>query len=339
MLLRQENTLKNRPRTVYLDVLRVISMFAVMMLHLAATGHKTAAAGSVPWIICRGYDFFARFAVPVFVMISGALFLNPEKPVTLRMMLRKCIKRLVLLYFVWSFGYAVFQSAREYALFSGAYFVSVVRKTATGHYHMWYLRLCGILYLITPLLRRITAEKTRLDVLILTVFVFGVLAELLQLPVPAGKYVGYLGCYCLGHRLHSMQISQKKVVALAFCGVVSMIAAFLLGEAAQAMDFVSREWMPWCVLYSVAVFLVFKNNSNWIERVPTMMTWIKRLASCSLGMYLIHPAINLLLSMAGFHALTFSPLICVPLCAVLVCGASFAVVSVMKKLPLVSRMV
>ena len=66
---------------------------------------------------------------------------------------------------------------------------------------------------------------------------------------------------------------------------------------------------------------------------------IEKLAVCSLGMYLVHPAVNFLLSAIGLHALTFMPLFCVPLCGLLVFGISFVIVVYMKKCPLLNKMV
>lgn len=75
-------------RIVYLDVLRTVATLAVILLHLSATGYKAAPQGSAAQVICWCYNFLSRFAVPVFVMISGAIFLNPNRAVTLEKLLK-----------------------------------------------------------------------------------------------------------------------------------------------------------------------------------------------------------------------------------------------------------
>ena len=115
-----QNT-KTEERIRYLDVLRTAATLAVILLHLSATGYKTAPEGSAAQVICWCYNFLSRFAVPVFVMISGAIFLNPDRAVTLEKLLKRNIARLLLIFFLWSTGFALLQAAREQPLFSTAY--------------------------------------------------------------------------------------------------------------------------------------------------------------------------------------------------------------------------
>lgn len=336
-------------RTLYLDVLRVIGTFAVMMLHLSATGYKSAPEGSAAWVICWCYDFLSRFAVPVFVMISGALFLDPKRKAA---PVRKNILRLLFVFAGWSAVYAVAQSAMEAPFLSAAYWLSVVRKTITGHYHMWYLYMIMGLYLAVPVLRPVAADRKLLRQFILLTFLLNAVPRLLYLiPLigdPArevvekadiGFFTGYVGYFCLGYYLHTAQVSGKQVTVLAILAVVLMSAAAVLGVKAGLTEPLLQEKMPHVFVYSVAVFLVFKEKGLRIEKFPALRRRITKLASCTLGMYLLHPAVNFILDKSGLYALTFHPLFCVPLCGILVFFVSFAAILVMKKLPILKRFV
>lgn len=346
-----QKTEQNR-RTGYLDALRIVSTFAVMILHLSAAGHKTAETGSSVQAICWGYDFLSRFAVPVFVMISGAIFLNPDKEVNLKLLLKKNIPRLVLAFFAWSAVYALMQSARECAMFSAEFFLSVIRKTVTGHYHMWYLYMIVGLYLAVPFLRPIAADRKLLKQFILLSFLLGSVPRLLYLIPAAGEVVrevtekadisffaGYAGYFCLGYYLHSTQFPKRRVTAIAVLAAVLMTAMTVLGVKERHSEVLLLEKMPHIFVYSTAVFLVFKENADWFERSATLRKWIGKLAFCSFGMYLAHPAFNFVLNKLGIHALTFTPLLCVPLCGVLVFIFSYFLIRIMKKCPLLKRFV
>lgn len=64
-------------RIVYYDFLRIISMFAVIVLHTAGERWSKVEVHSLAWNSFNFYDSIVRWAVPVFTMISGALFLAP----------------------------------------------------------------------------------------------------------------------------------------------------------------------------------------------------------------------------------------------------------------------
>lgn len=62
-------------RKTYLDVLKILACVAVIMMH--STVFSTNSF--MDWCIARAFNIIGNFAVPIFVMVSGALLLNPEK--------------------------------------------------------------------------------------------------------------------------------------------------------------------------------------------------------------------------------------------------------------------
>lgn len=348
----EQETEKTKERTGYLDALRAVSICAVILVHLSATGYQIAPEGSSARAICWCYDLLSRFAVPVFVMISGAIFLNPDRTVTFKTLLRRYIPRLLRTFLLWSMGFALLQSAGEQPLFSAAYWLSVLRKTVTGHYHMWYLYMIMGLYLAVPFLRPLAANEKLLKQFILISFLLGSVPQLLYLIPAAGAvirevveradisfFAGYAGYFCLGYYLHSAQIPKRSVVALAALAVVLMTAMAVLGVQAGLTEPLLREKMPHIFVYSAAVFLIFKEYAGRIRRSAALHKLIEKLAFCSLGMYLVHPAVNFILRAFGLYALTFPPLLCIPFCGILVFVISFAIAALMKKCPLLKRLV
>ena len=67
---------KGNERTAYFDYLRVFATFAVVILHLSGQNWNNTNVNGFEWRVFNGYDSLVRWAVPVFVMISGALFLD-----------------------------------------------------------------------------------------------------------------------------------------------------------------------------------------------------------------------------------------------------------------------
>ena len=65
----------DKKRLIHYDLLRIFAAFSVVMLHSAAQFWYSLDIYSTEWLIANSYDALFRFGVPIFVMISGALFL------------------------------------------------------------------------------------------------------------------------------------------------------------------------------------------------------------------------------------------------------------------------
>ena len=74
-------TMKEYERNTAYDYLRVLASFGVIILHIAAKKFLSLSVYSNEWQVLNFYDSIVRWTVPVFVMISGALFLNRDIPI------------------------------------------------------------------------------------------------------------------------------------------------------------------------------------------------------------------------------------------------------------------
>lgn len=335
---------------LWLDALRVLSMIAVVTLHITATGYKGAEQGSYEWTICYTLCLLTRFAVPIFVMISGALFLSPEKQLTTGDIWRKYVKRLMVVFLFWSAIYASFETLKTYSLSDHRYYLSFIKRFFEGHYHMWYIYMIVFLYIITPFLRRIAEDKRLLQLFLLYAFLFGSCTELLCLIPYIGDTVssivhdlhcdiisGYVGYYCLGYYLVQYGISKK---AATFTHTITVIATALLiivvfFQRNRTFEFesIQSETLPFAVFMSISIFAVFEKVKDKIERSNILSSVVRAVSPLTLGIYVIHPAINIVLRELGLHALSFNPVIGVPLCVILVVLISGFVTWIIRKVP------
>lgn len=84
-------------RINYINSLRLLATLSVVWLHTSAGLLDTRNVMNFDvkfWLSCHKYCM--QFGVPVFVMISGALFLNPAKEIGFPLLLRKYVKRIAL---------------------------------------------------------------------------------------------------------------------------------------------------------------------------------------------------------------------------------------------------
>ncbi len=70
-------------RILYLEVLRIIATIAVLINHvpLVALRYYSGTATDTDNAVIMGINHIVHFAVPVFVMITGAWLLQKERPV------------------------------------------------------------------------------------------------------------------------------------------------------------------------------------------------------------------------------------------------------------------
>ena len=100
--------MKSQNRKHFLDILRVIATGAVIMLHTVTGIKDTTDMNLYPmeFRVFLAIMDLVTWSVPVFIMISGYLFLNPAREFTLRQMVLKYCRRIVIALFLFGVPYA-----------------------------------------------------------------------------------------------------------------------------------------------------------------------------------------------------------------------------------------
>ena len=151
-------SMKTLTRLSYIDILKVVATFAIVLWHVSAVYVRMDAAllspfGALPYVI----NLCVRFALPMFMMISGALLLRESYAFNFKQKFSYIIK----LYAVWSLVYVIADQAMRAA--SGGALLSPAEMLASwirGPYHFWYLQMLLGVYLLMPLLVRLKGLQT-----------------------------------------------------------------------------------------------------------------------------------------------------------------------------------
>lgn len=195
---------QQKERVVYLDQLRFIATIGVVVLHVYAKGFNLAF-GTYNWYVNVIGDSFVRWAVPIFVMISGALFLNPNREVTIKAVLKKYVPRLLWAYVFWWVMYSLILIVRSLVI------GNPIKVGFFGpHFHLWFLPMLMGVYLLIPILRKITIDGILLRYALVVWFVFTTVGFLLfggwaakfDQITPLFKMniiIGYAGYFMLGY--------------------------------------------------------------------------------------------------------------------------------------------
>src|SRR5471030_1264351 len=204
----------------WINNLRVIALFAVIVLHTSAV--LLAQYGKVPlndWLTADIYNAIVRFAVPVFVMITGALLLHREYE--LGDFFKKRLSRVVTPFLFWSLVYIGYSWYNDEISFGADVWVNtkqVLHLLKYGSsYHLWYVYMLIGLYFVIPVIGKFVRNATENEILYFLVIWFGVMMlsqsylARFNPQVYLHYFAGYIGYLVLGHYLAIKSINFKHI--------------------------------------------------------------------------------------------------------------------------------
>lgn len=261
-----------------LDVLRGMAIIGVILIHI--TSELIDAQDNLGLFINQA----ARFAVPVFLILSGlGLTLSNKINQGYFNFLWKQLSKIILLYFIWSVIY--------YTATSESYSILGFIKgfiLGANYYHLYYVPIIIFLYFIYPLLLKLAKNIYGLATVLL-VTVLSQLADILtgieifNNPLNVFNWVFYfaLGIW-LAHNFETKfkEIKRRKVLIAA---LFTTMLFLLLVESYFLKEITSMR--PSVILYSV-LFVLLVLSVNWKNNV--FKNLILKLSGLSYGIYLSH---------------------------------------------------
>ncbi|MBQ3670381.1 MAG: acyltransferase family protein [Treponema sp.] len=335
-------------RIGYLDFLRVAAMCAILVLHVAATNFDFVEVGSFAWQVFNAYGGMVRWAVPVFVMISGVLFLN--KPISLPKLYSRYVLKMVIVFFFWGIVYCVLQTH-----------TLKLRNILEGHFHLWFILMITGLYICTPVLKEIAAKKSVACYFLALAFVFAYAvpgAILISRDFFNGHFaqtfsslaknvstmnmsvvMGYSSYFVLGKVLHDADFSSSQRKLIYAAGVLGLVLTVALNALCSIKNHqTSQHYFQWIsfnvLLESVGVFVFFKYHA---PKNGSVQKIVLKLSELSLGVYVVHIFILDLFGKLGLGTLLFNPVFSVPVIAAALFLASLAVSFVISCIPLAKK--
>lgn len=156
-----------RKRLVEVDMARAIATIAVVMIHVTATPLIVNPKGGGLSITYLILNITARFAVPIFVVISGlGLTLSDRKSEGYFHFIYRRLMKIIPAYVVWTVIYTLIYDDNTGALaFNHRPALSVYLnnlRTGNACYHLYFIPMIVLLYLVYPLLRDFLQTRTGL---------------------------------------------------------------------------------------------------------------------------------------------------------------------------------
>ena len=334
----------------WISNLRVLALFAVIALHAASPllmNFKTAALQD--WLAADLYNALTRFAVPVFVMISGALQLRREY--ALGDFLKKRFTRVLWPFLIWSLVYVAYSWYDEELPFYGDLWrdtLTVLHQLRNGaYYHLWYVYMLVGLYLVIPVIGKFVRNASRTEIRYFLLVWFIVIAFSQPYltdywPLVDVKYFsGYIGYLVLGYYLANSDLSPKprkiSMIVFYFMCLISIIAGtYLITNRTKEISTILYEPLgPFVIFYAAGVFMLARVT---VFHLPNSLIKIRDLLSnLSLGIYLCHALFLSRLDDWGLSSKLGNPFYSIPLTALVCLILSFMVIFLLSKIPVIGK--
>lgn len=305
----------NTKRQWSIDVLRIAATCAVVFLHTLTGFVDHADLGAYPahrttYLVLMD---LITWCVPVFVMISGYFFLDPRKKITMREMLGKYMRRIVLALVLFGVPFALLKLLMTEGTFRIDMLWRSVLLVLTGRTwsHMWYLYLILGLYLITPLLKKVLAKIPGASVYLVLVF----LLTGGSLMTFAGKLMGnenmwhlsdtsiYLFYYLVGYLFAVGGRREKKSKMFLPVAIAALMAAMAISRLTGRYGLQMAYNYPPNVLVSVLLMKLAVDRRVW---TPAKSFFFGKLSGLCFAVYLIHPVfLNVLYKGLHFDLLAY----------------------------------
>lgn len=353
-------------RLTFVDTLKLLAILGVITIHISATPLITLEIASFNWNIALFFGSIIRWAVPIFLMCSGVLFLNADKVITTKQIFTKYLLRIVCALFVWAAFYEainIFRAFRSIGYIDYSIIYKSVRNIITFNTqsHLYYLYIVILIYSLLPILRVFTdaASKKQLEYLIIAWIILGIvlpfaiqfrpvsLVKGMVRQYPIKMVYSAIGYFVLGHYLHKYTLKLKTNYIIYSLGIIGLIVTIggtaYFSISKDAVDTVLLEGMaPNVAAMAAALFLFIKNyNCRKQQEVKESSGKEKNLISYiskgSFCVYLVHIAFIDLLE--DLH-LTFpeaNTLITIPLLVIVVFVLSIGTYFILSKIPVVKK--
>lgn len=330
---------------LWLNDMRILAAIAIIMVHVSQPFAYLAKGKDLSeWWIPNLYLSMNMWGVPVFVMISGALLLSLKREyASFSSFYRKRHNKLFLPVMFWTIFYLILQYFKSGVMGLSFGFNELLQMLVQGrpYYHMWYLYMIPGLYLITPYMRKLIKYSSRKELIFLALILM-ILSNIATMytdphvqPVFILMFPFYLGYFLAGYLISTSKIEVPiKYLMIVF---VLLIVIVTIGEYNFPNRFKNNFTIAMILMSITLMFIVKKLH----HKIPISSNIRNKLATFSLGAYLIHPAVLVIIRKLHYFGLNTENNIWVliPILTFITTAISVIIAYMFSKIPFLKKVI
>lgn len=326
-----------RQKVVFFDLLRCIAAVAVVVIHvLGPYRDQLGMISDSAWITATSFNSFSRWAVPVFIMITGALMLTDTREFEAKYYVKRRLGKVLVPFLVWSAFYAVLSglTASGYEASTALEVFKALPEHET-YYHLGFFYYFIPLYFVIPFFRHYVQHTDRGGVVGVTC-VWLALSALFLFKIDgfwSHQLILYSGYLLLGYCLFQYQWPALKWLAI-LGGIGLLLTDYMVvSNSFAAGEYTVGRWMSYKTLNTVFIAaMIFALCRHYSERFSQI--WLDRAAFMSrysLGIYLLHPIF--LWPVREYDLYFAHPIIMIPFWTLICTGLALAASWMLAKSP------
>lgn len=291
------------------------------------------------------------WAVPCFIMVTGALLLDQGKTITYKKLFGKYIGRILLAIVFWGLIYILFEVTVEQKETSGKVFLSDLYEifAGTSWSHMWYLYCLIGLYLLLPFYKKAAEASTVKDLryLLIVYLLFLSLMPILKIwNINSGFYIHIASIYPFwlfcGYGIKEGVLKKKVSIfwTLFILGTLSLVLLSYIrwnNNVASLETFFGYSSIL-VVMQAVGLFGILA-YTDW-KGIAFLRKLLLAIDANSFGIYLVHLMfIRGMLKRVGLNPFEHGAGWCILGLVFANLIISYIVVWIIKKIPLLKKVV
>ena len=334
----------------FLSELRAVACIAIVILHTfyAASVYAPGEASRITALTVRN---LMMWAVPCFVMVSGALLLDSSREITYRKIFGKYLPRILDALVLFSVIFQIFDDVTGKNGIHLSTILNGLQNAVTGNSwkHIWYLYLIAALYLLLPFYRKISASLSAKDSYYLLGVYFVFLSLMPMLKTLTGKSAAFYLCvysiypfyFFLGDAFLQNRIFKRRwlFILLASVGTVAIICLTIFSEkksVTTVAELLTNYAFPVIIMQSAGIFGLMSCKAGNTPKVLSMI--LHQIDKCSFGIYLIHMIfLKLVLVIWKWNPYSYGGLFAVLALSVIAFLCSFVVIRLLKCIPILKN--
>lgn len=144
-----------------IDFLKALAIFGVLTIHTCTLGYQTPV-GSASWGAAVFWGAVTRASVPIFLMCSGALLLDPARALPFQKLYGKNILRLLAAMLIWAMAYKCYHLAMDHTFTAAALWQAFKEVLLfKQEFHFYYLHMMLLVYVFLPVTRSFVCHAGR----------------------------------------------------------------------------------------------------------------------------------------------------------------------------------
>lgn len=333
-------------RFLYFDVMNILACISVLVLH-----HNNAFHSYTPgrgWVFSLTMECVFYWAVPIFLMVSGANLLGYHKKYSTGVFFRKRFVRTFIPWLIWSI-IVLFWKLKIGSIKPGShtfttYFNLIFENKVESRY--WFFGSLFSCYLLLPILTHLTEHRSVMWYTLVIALLYHSVEPIVQVFQPLRQSVFQVKIddlilyFLLGWLLNNTDLSKKQRIGIYILGIAGVtfrfVYTYVMSMEAHVTNTDIKGYKTIHAVALAAAVFVFLKQVDWEKLLPK---WIKkllpRLASYSFGVYLIHSIVmhyEQKFLHLGIRDMAYKTL-CIPLTYVI----CVLIVALLKKIPFIGK--